>query len=62
MANMQASRNIWGRSGNDEDTLRLDLAVRRKLRLEKSFLLPPIVPGGFDRDWVIASGHGFREI
>lgn len=38
------------------------MTTYRILRLEKSFLLPPRVPGGFDISWAVGVGHWARNV
>lgn len=62
MTDMQTTRDIGRRSRNDEKTFRLDLAVCRELWFEEALSLPPIVPGRFDCDRVVSTGHWLCHI
>ena len=61
VADVQTSGDVGRRTGNDEG-FRLGLAVGTILGLKETLSRPPVVPTGFDRNWVVASSHRLGKI
>jgi hypothetical protein len=58
VADVQASGHVRGWRGYHEQTLGFGSAVGIENGFEEALLVPPVVPGSFNSDWIVASSHG----
>lgn len=59
---MQAAGNVGGREGHDECAFRFGVALGGHLWAEEALCIPPVIPSGFDSDWVVPVAHLLREV